>query len=433
MLSSRAAAAPRAVSRLASRLAPAGRRFSTQVADEPAEGVRQHPAMASSLTAIGTRDIFDADHDMFRELARSFFENEVAPFHAEWEAAGEVPRELWTKAGELGLLSNMVPEEYGGLGLDCKYPAIMWEEQSYSGCTGPGFAMHSDIVAPYITNYGTEEQKNRILPKLVSGEWIGALAMTEPGAGSDFANIKTTAKKDGDDYIINGSKVFITNGWLCDVVIVCAKTDSAKGAHGVSLFLVEEGMAGFQKGKKLKKMGMKAQDTAELFFEDLRVPASAMLGPENKGFYCVMQELPQERLLIGDMGVAAAEAVFEWTKDYTMDRKAFKGSLSDLQTVKHKLAEMKTEVTVARSFMDQCIQLHSEHRLDTNMASMAKYYGSDLQSKIANDGVQLHGGWGYMWEYPVCRAYVDARVQSIYGGANEIMKEVIGRSIVSTK
>merc|ERR1719265_385640 len=279
MLSSRAAAAPRTVSRLASRLAPAGRRFSTQVADEPAEGVRQHPAMASSLTAIGTRDIFDADHDMFRELARSFFENEVAPFHAEWEAAGEVPRELWTKAGELGLLSNMVPEEYGGLGLDCKYPAIMWEEQSYSGCTGPGFAMHSDIVAPYITNYGTEEQKKRILPKLVSGEWIGALAMTEPGAGSDFANIKTTAKKDGDDYIINGSKVFITNGWLCDVVIVCAKTDSAKGAHGVSLFLVEEGMAGFQKGKKLKKMGMKAQDTAELFFEDLRVPASAMLGP----------------------------------------------------------------------------------------------------------------------------------------------------------
>jgi long-chain-acyl-CoA dehydrogenase len=380
---------------------------------------------------IGTRDIFDSDHDMFREMTRNFFMNEVAPFHAEWEKAGEVPRELWTQAGELGLLSNMVPEEYGGLGLDCKYPAIVWEEQSYSGCTGPGFAMHSDIVAPYITNYGTEEQKKRILPKLVSGEWIGALAMTEPSAGSDFAGIKTTAKEDGDDYIINGSKVFITNGWLCDVVIVCAKTDAGKGAHGVSLFLVEDGMKGFIKGQKLNKMGLKAQDTSELFFEDLRVPASAMLGPENKGFYCVMQELPQERLLIGDMGVAAAEAVFEWTKEYVMDRKAFKGSLSDLQTVKHRLAEMKTETVVARSFMDQCIALHAEGKLDTQMASMAKYYGSDLQSKIANDGVQLHGGWGYMWEYPVCRAYVDARVQSIYGGANEIMKEVIARQIVA--
>ena len=252
--------------------------------------------MADSLTQIGTRDIFDSDHDMFREMTRSFFQNEVAPFHAEWEKAGEVPRELWTKAGELGLLANMVPEQYGGLGLDCKYPAIVWEEQSYSGCTGPGFAMHSDIVAPYITNYGTEEQKSRMLPKLVSGEWIGALAMTEPAAGSDFAGIKTTAKKDGDDYIINGSKVFITNGWLCDVVIVCAKTDAGKGAHGVSLFLVEDGMKGFIKGQKLNKMGLKAQDTSELFFEDLRVPASAMLGQENKGFMAVMNELPQARL-----------------------------------------------------------------------------------------------------------------------------------------
>jgi len=428
---------PRTLTRRAAQVASRGRvltakHYSTAF-EEDEVSARQHPAMADSLTAIGTRDIFDSDHDMFREMARSFFQNEVVPFHAEWEKAGEVPRELWTKAGELGLLANMVPEAYGGLGLDCKYPAIVWEEQSYAGATGPGFAMHSDIVAPYITNYGTEEQKQRILPKLVSGEWIGALAMTEPSAGSDFAGIKTTAKKDGDDYIINGSKVFITNGWLCDVVIVCAKTEPSKGAHGVSLFIVEDGMKGFVKGQKLNKMGLKAQDTSELFFEDLRVPASSMLGPVNKGFYCVMQELPQERLLIGDMGVASAEAVFEWTRDYTTERKAFKGSLSDLQTVKHKLAEMKTEVCVARAFMDQCIALHAEHKLDTNMASMAKYYGSDLQSKIANDGVQLHGGWGYMWEYPVCRAYVDARVQSIYGGANEIMKEVIGRSIVAKK
>jgi len=307
----------------------------------------------------------------------------------------------------------------------------MWEEQSYAGTTGPGFAMHSDIVAPYIANYGTEEQKSRILPKLVSGEWIGALGMTEPAAGSDFANIKTVAKEDGDDYIINGSKVFITNGWLCDVCIVCAKTDPSKGAHGVSLFIIEDGMKGFVKGKKLDKMGLKAQETSELFFEDLRVPKSAMLGPKNKGFYCVMQELPQERLLIADMGVSAAEAVFEWSREYARDRKAFKGSLSDLQTVKHKLAEMKTETVVARAFVDQCIELHSVHKLDSPMASMAKYYCTDLQSKIADHGVQIHGGWGYMWEYPVCRAYVDARVQSIYGGSNEIMKELIARGITA--
>jgi long-chain-acyl-CoA dehydrogenase len=329
----------------------AARLFSTEAA-------RVSPSMAPTLMSIGTREIFDSDHDIFREMCRKFFQDEVVPHHAEWEKAGEVPRELWTRAGELGLLSNMVPEEYGGLGLDCKYPAIVWEEQAYSGCTGPGFAMHSDIVAPYITNYGTEEQKERMLPKLVSGEWIGALGMTEPSAGSDFANIKTVAKEDGDDYIINGSKVFITNGWLCDVVIVCAKTDPSKGAHGVSLFLVEEGMKGFKKGNKLSKMGMKAQDTSELFFEDLRVPKSAMLGPKNKGFYCVMQELPQERLLIADMGVAAAEAVFEWTRDYTNERQAFKGTLSDLQTVKHKLAEMKTNCVVGRAFVDQCIALH---------------------------------------------------------------------------
>mmetsp|Transcript_90964 Transcript_90964/g.259632 ORF Transcript_90964/g.259632 Transcript_90964/m.259632 type:complete len:309 (+) Transcript_90964:499-1425(+) len=283
------------------------------------------------------------------------------------------------------MLSMMVPEEYGGVGLDCRYPAIMWEEQSYAGTTGPGFAMHSDIVAPYITNYGTEEQKQRILPKLVSGEWIGALGMTEPAAGSDFANIKTVAVKDGDDYIINGSKVFITNGWLCDVVIVCAKTDTGKGAHGVSLFIIEDGMKGFVKGNKLNKMGMKAQDTSELFFEDLRVPASAMLGPENKGFYCVMNELPQERLLIADMGVASAEAVFEQTKNYTMERQAFGGSLANLQTVSHKLAEMKTDICVARAFVDQCIAQHADHKLDSATGES----GAQLDHHPSHDYMRL--------------------------------------------
>jgi len=424
----------RSLTRSAARMT-SRRMKSTALAEDAVGGYgdRLAPAQAGSLLDIGIRDIFDSDHDMFRETARSFFENDCKPFHGEWEEKGEVPRDLWLRAGELGLLSNMVPEEYGGLGLDCKYPAIVWEEQSYSGCTGPGFAMHSDIVAPYIANYGTEEQKSRILPKLVSGEWIGALGMTEPSAGSDFANIKTVAVKDGDDYILNGSKTFITNGWLADVTIVCAKTNPEKGAHGVSLFLIEDGMKGFVKGNKLKKMGMKAQDTCELFFEDLRVPASAMLGPEDKGFYCVMQELPQERLLIADMGVASAEAVFEMSREYTRERKAFKGTLSDLQTVSHKLAEMKTDICVGRAFVDQCIALHSEHKLKSDQASMAKYWCTDLQNKIADHGVQLHGGWGYMWEYDVCKHYVDARVQSIYGGANEIMKELIGRQITNPR
>lgn len=394
---------------------------------------RINAATAPTLMEIGCRDIFDEDHDAFRQMCRDFFANEVKPFHKEWEKAGEVPRELWTKAGDLGLLACMVPEAYGGLGTDCRFPAVVWEEQSYSGCTGPGFAMHSDIVAPYITNYGTEEQKQRILPKLVSGEWIGALGMTEPSAGSDFANIKTTAVKDGDDYVINGSKVFITNGWMADVTIVCAKTDASKGAHGVSLFLIEDGMKGFTKGNKLEKMGMKAQDTCELFFEDLRVPKSALLGEEGKGFYAVMSELPQERLLIADMGVSAAEAVFEWTRDYTMDRSAFKGKLSNLQVVGHKLAEMKTDICVGRAFVDNCIALHSQHKLDSVQASMAKYWCTDLQCKIADAGVQLHGGWGYMWEYDVCKAFVDGRVQPIYGGANEIMKELISRSITNPR
>eukprot|EP00750_Incisomonas_marina_P006659 INCI14700.5.p1 GENE.INCI14700.5~~INCI14700.5.p1 ORF type:complete len:446 (-),score=87.99 INCI14700.5:984-2204(-) len=390
---------------------------------------RLETAQASSLLDIGTRPIFDETHDQFREMTRKFYAEQVTPFHSQWEEQGHVPKELWQQAGELGLLAVTVPEEYGGYGLDCLYSSIVWEEQAYSGATGPGFALHSEIVAPYIYNYGTEEQKQRILPKLVSGEWVGALAMTEPSAGSDFANIKTYAKQDGDDWIINGSKVFITNGFHSDVVIVCAKTATDKGAHGITLFIVEEGMEGFVKGKKLKKMGMKAQDTAELFFEDLRVPASAVLGEVNKGFYAVMQELPQERLLIADIAVASGEAVYEWTREYVKDRKAFKGTLSDLQTVRHRLAEMKTELCVARMFVDQCLALHAKGNLDSQMASMAKYWCSDLQMKIAHDGVQMHGGWGYMWEYPVCRAFADARVQSIYGGSNEIMKELIARSI----
>lgn len=390
---------------------------------------RPEGQQVSSFMDMGTRRIFDEDHDMFRDMTRKWFENEVVPDHAKWEEEGHVPRELWKSAGANGLLGVTMPEKYGGSGVDIKYSAIVWEEQSYTGCTGPGFALHSEIVMPYILNYGSEEQKEKFLPQLISGEWIGAIAMTEPGAGSDLQGMRTTAVKDGDDYILNGSKTFITNGWHSDTVIVCAKTDPSAGAKGISLFLIEEGMEGFKKGNKLKKMGMKAQDTSELFFEDLRVPKSALLGKEGMGFPYLMQELPQERLLIADMGVASAEACFEWTRDYVADRKAFGKPLSALQTIQHKMAEMQTEIVIGRTFADRCLELHAEEKLDNNTASMAKYWLTDLQNKVADDCVQLHGGWGYMSEYGVCRAYIDGRVQQIYGGSNEIMKELIQRNI----
>ena len=363
-------------------------------------------------------------------MARKFFEDEAVPFHDQWEKDGEVSRDLWRKAGQNGLLGTTMPAEYGGAEADILYAAIVWEEQSYSGCTGPGFALHSEIVMPYLLHYGTEEQKQKFLPPLISGEHIGAIAMSEPAAGSDLQGMRTTAAKsaDGSHYVLNGSKTFITNGWLADQVIVCAKTDPSAGAKGISLFVVEEGMEGFKKGRKLNKMGMKAQDTAELFFEDVKVPAENLLGPENKGFMLLMQELPQERLLIADMGLAAAEACFEWTRSYVKERKAFGRELVNLQTIQHKMAEMKTELTVGRAFADRCLDLHKDGKLDNATASMAKYWLTDLQDKTANDCVQLHGGWGYMWEYPVCRAFVDGRVQRIYGGTNEIMKELIART-----
>eukprot|EP00294_Goniomonas_avonlea_P011103 CAMPEP_0114552474 /NCGR_PEP_ID=MMETSP0114-20121206/7142_1 /TAXON_ID=31324 /ORGANISM="Goniomonas sp, Strain m" /LENGTH=381 /DNA_ID=CAMNT_0001737349 /DNA_START=105 /DNA_END=1250 /DNA_ORIENTATION=- len=381
------------------------------------------------MIAEGTRRIFSEEHDAYRATARRFFNEKVVPFHSKWEEAGECPKELWREAGETGLLSVTVPEEYGGPGADILYSAIVWEEQSYTGCTGPGFALHSEIVAPYLMHYGNEEQKQRILPRMVSGESIGAIAMTEPGAGSDLQGVRTTAVADGDDFIINGSKTFITNGALADVVIVVAKTAPEKGAHGISLFLVEAGMAGFKKGQKLKKLGLRAQDTSELFFEDVRVPKENLLGELNKGFYYLMQELPQERLLIADIAQSSAEACYEWTRTYVHERKAFGKPILNLQTIKHKMAEIKTDVSVGRAFLDQCLQMHHEKRLDSATASMAKMWCSELQNKVANECLQLHGGWGYMWDYAVCRQFADARVQSIYGGTNEIMKELIARTV----
>ncbi|KAL5010255.1 hypothetical protein ScPMuIL_012560 [Solemya velum] len=350
---------------------------------------------------IGTRRIFSEEHDLFRQSVRRFFQEEVVPYHSEWEKEGQISKECWEKAGTQGLLGVNTPEEVGGIGGDVLSTAITWEEQVYVNCSGPGFALHSDIVMPYITHFGNKEQIEKYIPTMTAGTCIGAIAMTEPGAGSDLQGIRTTAKKDGSDYILNGSKVFITNGYMCGLCLVVAITNpSAKAvAHGISLFLVDEGTPGFNKGRKLHKIGFKAQDTAELFFEDVRLPASALLGEENKGFYYLMKELPQERLIIAVMATASSEWMFEETRNYVKQRKAFGKTISNLQTVQHKLAELKSDISVGRAFIDQCLLLHSEGRLDTSTASMAKYWCSELQNRVAYQCLQLHGGWGYMWEY----------------------------------
>ena len=375
------------------------------------------------------RTLFNDDHRMFRESFRRFVEKEIVPFHAQWEEQGYVDREVWTKAGANGFLCTSMPEEYGGAGADKVYSVIIMEELARVNATGIGFGLHSEIVGPYILNYGSEEQKRNYLPRMASGELITAIAMTEPAAGSDLQGVKTTAVRQGDQYVINGSKTFITNGWHADLVIVVAKTNPQAGAKGTSLLLVERGTPGFERGKRLKKVGLKAQDTSELFFENVKVPVTSLLGQENQGFICLMQELPWERLQIAISAVASAQAAIEWTVEYVKERKVFGTNVASFQNTRFKLAEQQTEVQVARVFVDKCIELILERKLDTATASMAKYWCSDLQCKVIDECLQLHGGYGYMWEYPIARAFADARVQRIYGGTNEIMKEVITRSM----
>ncbi|MBL4666279.1 MAG: acyl-CoA dehydrogenase family protein [Sneathiella sp.] len=375
------------------------------------------------------REIFSEEHNIFRESVRRFYQDHIVPYHAQWEKDGQVSREAWLEAGKQGLLCMSIPEEYGGLGAEKLYSVIMMEEQARAGTSGPGFGLHSEIVAPYILNYGTEEQKKKYLPKLVSGEMIGAIAMTEPAAGSDLQGIKTRALKDGDDYIINGSKTFITNGLMCDLVIVVAKTDPEAGAKGTSLFLLEAGTPGFEKGRNLDKLGLKAQDTSELFFDDVRVPASSLLGGEGKGFFCLMQELAWERMQIAIGATATMEAILEETIEYTKERSAFGKNIIQFQNTKFKLAELKTEAQIARVFVDRCLEELLKGELEVETAAMAKYWCSDLENKLIDECLQLHGGYGFMWEYRVARAYADARVQRIYGGTNEIMKEIISRSL----
>ena len=380
------------------------------------------------------RTLFQPDHQAFADSFRRFIEKEVTPHHADWEDQGYVAREVWSQAGTNGFLCMSLPEEYGGAGADKLYSVAQMEELARAGTTGIGFGLHSEIVAPYILHYGTEAQKQKYLPQMASGAMVGAIAMSEPAAGSDLQGIKTTAIKsaDGSHYVLNGSKTFITNGWHADLVIVVAKTDPAAGAKGTSLLLVERGMPGFEKGQRLKKMGMKAQDTSELFFNDVKVPAENLLGGpamEGRGFICLMEQLPWERLQIAITAVAAAQAAIDWTLDYVKQRKVFGQSVASFQNTRHTLAELQTQVQVARVFVDKCCDLIVKDQLDTEAASMAKYWTTDLQCKVMDECVQLFGGYGYMWEYPITRAYADARVQRIYGGTNEIMKEVIARAM----
>ncbi|MEO0714675.1 MAG: acyl-CoA dehydrogenase family protein [Pseudomonadota bacterium] len=373
----------------------------------------------------------DEEISLFSDAVGQFFEKECQPHVQDWRKAGVVPREIWTKAGEMGLLCASMPEEYGGAGGDFRHEAVIIEQQQWKGIDGFGITLHNAIVAPYIQHYGSEEQKQKWLPKMATGEVIGAIAMTEPGTGSDLQNIKTTAKKDGNGYVINGSKTFITNGQTADLILVCAKTNPDEGAKGISIMVVEtEGAEGFERGRNLDKIGQHAADTSELFFNDVKVPADALLGPEEgHGFIQLMQQLPQERHIIGLQGIGMIERALTETIAYVKQRKAFGKTIFDFQNTQFKLAECKTEATVAKVFMDHCTELLLEGKLDASTASMSKYWVSDLQCKIIDECLQLHGGWGYMDEYPIAQMYADARVQRIYGGANEVMKLLIARTL----
>jgi len=375
------------------------------------------------------RTIFRPEHELFRAEVRKFLEREIIPHREAWEKAGQISREAWTKAGAAGLLCPTMPEEYGGAGADRLYSAVIIEEMSKVFVSGPGFTLHSDIVAPYILRYGSEEQKRHWLPKMARGETIGAIAMTEPGAGSDLQGIKTTAIRDGNEYVINGQKTFITNGYMSDLVIVCCKTDPRQGAKGITLVLVEADRPGFRKGRKLKKIGLKAQDTSELFFDEVRVPPANILGEEGRGFVYLMQELAWERMQIAIRNAAQAEAALALTVEYAKERKAFGKAVADFQHNRFRLAEMKTEITIGRTFVDHCLALLMRGELDDATAAMAKMWLTELAGRVIDQCLQLHGGYGYMWEYPIARAYADARVQRIFGGTNEIMREIVARTL----
>ncbi|MBP6815977.1 MAG: acyl-CoA dehydrogenase family protein [Burkholderiaceae bacterium] len=375
------------------------------------------------------RTLFSTEHDIFRESVRRFVQTELAPRHADWEDAGFVPREAWRAAGAAGLLCCQISEAYGGPGGDFLFNVVVTEEMARAGVTGPGFVVHSDMVATYIERFGSEEQKQRWLPGMVSGEIIGALGITEPSAGSDVRGIRTTLRREGDEYVINGQKTYISNGQLCDIIVLVTKSDPARPRDAITLVVVETHRAGFQRGRRLKKLGLKAQDTSELFFDDVRVPVANRLGEEHQGFQYLTRNLAHERLVQAVRSAVVAEVTIEQTVEYTRDRKAFGQTLAEFQNTQFKLAELRASTVAGRVFVDRCIELQLKGELDPVDAAAAKMLLSDLHNRVVDECLQLHGGWGYMWEYPVCRAYADARIVKIAGGSMETMKSIIARDL----
>ena len=374
--------------------------------------------------------ILTDEHRMFRDAVEDFLKKEAVPNAEKWEKAGVVDRDIWTKAGEMGMLCMDMPEQYGGLGIkDFRYNSIVTESMIKLGVEGPGFVLQNDVMAPYFEHYFTDAQKEKWLADIVAGRCITAIAMTEPDTGSDLAGIRTHAQPKGDYYVLNGSKTYITNGILSDLVVVVAKTDPAAGHKGMSLLLVERGMAGFERGKNLDKIGLKAQDTAELFFRDVKVPVENVLGEPGRGFYYLMHNLPQERLSIAVGALAAAEQAFADTLVFVKERKAFGRPVGSFQNSRFRMAEMQTEITIARTFVDECILELNANQLSNEKASMAKYWVTEMSNKVIDQCLQLHGGAGYMWEYPIARAYANSRINRIFGGTNEIMREIIGKSM----
>ncbi len=376
-----------------------------------------------------SRTIFTEDHEIFREQVRRFIEREISPHHAQWDRDGVVPRELWLKAGAAGLLCSNVAEEYGGPGADFLYNVVIHEELATALATGPGFGVHSDMAAVYITRFGTEEQKRKWLPKMVSGEVIAAIGLSEPDAGSDLKAIKTRAVRDGNHFVINGQKTWISNGQLADIVILACKTDPAAGARGMSFIIVETGSEGFARGQNIGKIGLKAQDTSELFFQDVRVPVENLIGKENEGFRIAMANLAHERISIACSAITQAEAAIRWTVDYTRERKAFGKVVADFQNTRFALAQLDAEVSALRIFIDKCLELANEQNLDVVDAAKAKMLSTELLGRTADQCLQLHGGYGYTLEYPIGRLFIDTRVRRIAGGSTEIMKEIISRKL----
>jgi alkylation response protein AidB-like acyl-CoA dehydrogenase len=375
------------------------------------------------------RTLFSSEHEIYRNTVRNFVETELVPYHAQWEKDKRVPREVWAKAGAAGLLCPDVPEEYGGFGADWLYNVVVIEELAKAGMTGPGFMVHTDMVSPYILAWGSEELKHKWLPKMVSGEAIGAVAMTEPGAGSDLKEMRTRAVLDGDTYVVNGQKTYISNGQNCDFILLACKTDPKAGAKGVSIILTEADRPGFERGRNLEKIGLKAQDTSELFFADLRVPAANRLGNEGEGFKMLMTKLAQERLTQAVRSICVAEAAIGWTVTYTKERKAFGHTIADFQNTQFVLAQLAAETTALRVFTDWCIAKHLKGELSPVEAAKVKLTVTDLHNKVVNECLQFFGGYGYMAEYPIARAFIDARITRIAGGAAEVMKQIISRDL----